>query len=112
MSSHYDRDNIFAKILRGEAPCNKVYEDDNVLAFHDIRPLAPVHVLVIPKGEYVSFDDFAASGCNLAEFFSTVRKIAHMLDLHKSGYRLTTNHGPAAGQEVFHFHVHITGYKK
>ncbi|QJC27687.1 putative HIT-like protein [Anaplasma platys] len=109
---HYDKDNVFAKILRGEAPCNKVYEDDNLLAFHDIRPAAPVHVLVVPKGEYVSFDDFACSDYDLSEFFKTVRKIAHMLDLHTSGYRLVTNHGSTAGQEVFHFHVHIMGYRK
>lgn len=111
MSSNYDDTNVFAKILRGELPCDKVYEDDNLLAFHDVKPVTPVHVLVIPKGKYVSFDDFACSDYDLSEFFRTVRKIAHILGLH-TGYRLVTNHGRSAGQEVFHFHVHIMGYGK
>ncbi|MDB1135097.1 histidine triad nucleotide-binding protein [Candidatus Anaplasma sp. TIGMIC] len=108
----YDRNNIFAKILRGELPCNKVYEDDCVLAFHDIRPEAPVHVLVIPKGEYVSFDDFVRSDYDISAFFKTVGHIAHKLGLRMGGYRLVTNHGAAAGQVVYHFHVHILGYQK
>ncbi|AGR78931.1 HIT-like protein [Anaplasma phagocytophilum] len=108
--SLYDNDNVFAKILRGELPCTKVYEDDNVLAFHDIKPEAPVHVLVIPKGKFVSFDDFVESGYDVSEFFKTVGKIARQFNLHTGGYRLVTNHGKSAGQIVHHFHVHILGY--
>lgn len=116
----YDTNNIFAKILRGEEPCQKVYEDENVLAFHDIHPNAPVHVLVIPKGEYISFDDFAANDDTtettkvfmVAHFFQTIRKIAHQLGLEKDGYRIIANTGQEAGQIVPHFHVHILGKKK
>jgi len=107
----YDKKNIFAKILRGEIPSNKVYEDEFTLAFHDISPAAPVHVLVLPKGDYFSFDDFCANagGERVANFFGTVRAVAHMLDLADSGYRLITNHGADASQSVPHFHVHIIG---
>lgn len=107
----YDQNNIFAKILRGEIPCNKAYEDDAVLAFHDISPAAPVHVLVVPKGEYVSFHDFAVkTGADaVATFFSRVQHIAHALGVAESGYRLITNHGVDASQSVPHFHVHILG---
>ena len=109
-SPTYDRNNVFAKILRGELPCKKVYEDDLVLAFHDINPEAPVHVLVIPKGEFVSFDDFASSDYDIAKFFKVVREVAHKLGLDVGGYRIVTNHGRSAGQVVYHFHVHILGY--
>lgn len=107
----YDTSNIFAKILRGEIPCKKVYEDEHVLAFEDIRPAAPVHVLVVPKAEYSSLDDFASSAPPqiVAAFFSSVQKVAAQLGLSKDGYRLITNHGAKAGQTVFHFHVHILG---
>jgi diadenosine tetraphosphate (Ap4A) HIT family hydrolase len=107
----YDAQNIFAKILRGEIPCKKVYEDDFALAFEDIQPAAPVHVLVIPKGDYASFDDFAARAPAEAmkEFFAAVQKIAAQLGLPENGYRLITNHGPDASQSVPHFHVHILG---
>lgn len=107
----YDRDNIFARILRGEIPCQKVYEDEGALAFRDISPAAPVHVLVIPKGEYVSFDDFTATaGADaVGRFFATVRHIAGELGVAESGYRLITNHGADASQTVPHFHVHILG---
>jgi diadenosine tetraphosphate (Ap4A) HIT family hydrolase len=105
----YDPDNVFAKILRGEIPCNKVYEDEHVLAFHDINPQAPVHVLVIPKGEHISMDDFAesASDQEIAGFFRTVARIARDLGVAEKGYRVLANHGRDGGQEVPHFHLHI-----
>jgi histidine triad (HIT) family protein len=107
----YDRANIFAKILRGEAPCTKVYEDEFALAFDNIHPAAPVHVLVVPKGEYVSNADFCASAPAelIAGFWRAVGKTAAALDLDEPGYRLVANHGPDANQVVFHFHVHIIG---
>jgi len=107
----YDDQNIFAKILRGEIPNRTVYEDDAALAFHDIAPQAPVHVLVIPKGAYVSAVDFAlrASDSEIAGFWRAVGKVAATLGLEQSGYRLLANHGIHAGQEVPHFHVHIFG---
>jgi histidine triad (HIT) family protein len=107
----YDRDNIFAKILRGEIPCRKVYEDEHALAFHDINPLAPVHVLVIPKGDYVSMDDFtrAAAADQVAGFFRAVGETARTLGLAKNGYRFLANTGADGRQEVPHFHVHIFG---
>ena len=107
----YDESNIFAKILRGEIPCNKVYEDDWALAFHDINPLAPVHILVIPKGPYVSWDDFSAKGSDaeLAGFARAVGKVARDQQLEVQGYRLLANAGKRAGQEVPHLHVHIFG---
>ena len=109
----YDRNNVFARILRGELPCRKVYEDEFALAFHDIRPLAPVHVLVVPKGEYVSNADFASSAPAelVAGFWRAVGKVAQQLGLDSPGYRLVANHGPMSGQSVFHFHVHIFGGK-
>jgi len=105
----YDRNNVFAKILRGELPCKKVYEDEFALAFHDIRPLTPVHVLVIPKGEYVSFIDFAASAQAqfAAGFWRAVGATAKQLGLDANGYRIVANSGADAHQIVFHFHVHI-----
>lgn len=105
----YDQNNIFAKILRGEIPCDKVYEDDYALAFHDIAPQAPTHVLVIPKGQYVSSDDFAAtaSDAEIAGFMRAVAKVARDLGAVKDGYRILANHGRDAHQEVPHFHMHI-----
>jgi histidine triad (HIT) family protein len=107
----YDPNNVFARILRGEIPCRKVYEDEFALAFHDINPQAPVHVLVIPKGAYVSFADFSAkaSEAEIAGFFRAVGAVARALGLESEGYRLLANMGPASGQEVPHFHVHIFG---
>ena len=107
----YDESNIFAKILRGELPCKKVYEDEHALAFHDINPLAPVHILVIPKGPYVSWDDFAAkaSDAELAGFVRAVGNVAREQQLEVQGYRLVANIGKRAGQEVAHLHVHIFG---
>ena len=111
MPPSYDRNNIFAKILRGEAPCTKVYEDEFALAFKNIHPAAPVHVLVVPKGEYVSNADFCASAPDalIAGFWRAVGRTAAALGLDESGYRLVANHGADANQVVFHFHVHIIG---
>ncbi|UCH75587.1 MAG: histidine triad nucleotide-binding protein [Rhodospirillales bacterium] len=105
----YDDSNVFAKILRGEVPCRKVYEDDWALAFHDIDPQAPVHLLVIPKGQYSSSDDFAANatGEEIIGFFRAVGKVARDLELVEPGYRILSNCGPDAHQEVMHFHMHI-----
>lgn len=107
----YDPGNIFAKILRGELPCNKVHEDEFSLAFHDIRPQAPVHVLVIPKGPYVSWDDFTASApdAEIAGFMRSVGQVTRMLELDRPGYRLMVNMGGHGHQEVPHLHVHIFG---
>ncbi|APR98762.1 HIT domain-containing protein [Wolbachia endosymbiont of Folsomia candida] len=110
----YDSNNIFAQILRGELPSEKVHEDEDVLAFHDKYPDAPVHILVIPKGQYISYDDFIlkAPEKEVLSFFKTVREIAHKYNLEKTGYRLVTNHGENGEQVVPHFHVHILGGKK
>lgn len=109
----YKIDNLFAKIINSEIPCNKVYEDDEVLAFHDIYPKAPVHILIVPKTQHTSFDDFIlADAKTVKNFFSKVRHVAHIADLQESGYRLITNHGNDANQTVKHFHVHILGKKK
>jgi histidine triad (HIT) family protein len=107
----YDEGNIFARILRGEIPSNKVYEDEHVLAFHDINPLSPTHILVIPKGAYVSWDDFSARASDeeIGAFVRAVGKIARDEGLVESGYRLLANTGLNSGQEVPHLHVHIFG---
>lgn len=107
--SGYDDDNIFARILRGEIPCDKVYEDDFALAFHDIAPQAPTHVLVIPKGRWVSNDDFTAraSDAEIVGFWRAVGAVARQLGADGPGYRILANHGPDSHQEVPHFHVHI-----
>ena len=107
----YDPQNIFARILRGEIPCKRVHEDAFALAFHDINPQAPVHVLVIPKGAYVSAADFHAEGATdeIAGFWRAVGAVTKLLGLEAPGYRLLANMGPDSGQEVPHFHVHIFG---
>jgi diadenosine tetraphosphate (Ap4A) HIT family hydrolase len=107
----YDDSNIFARILRGEIPCKKVYEDDWSLAFHDINAQAPTHVLVIPKGPYCSWADFAAGGseAEITGFVRAVGRIAKDLGLEAPGYRLLANMGADGGQEVPHFHVHLFG---
>jgi histidine triad (HIT) family protein len=107
----YDDDNIFAKILRGDVPCKKVYEDEHALAFHDIYPLAPYHVLVIPKGAYVSWDDFSAkaSEAEIAGFVRAVGHVAREAGMVEQGYRLLANIGKRSGQEVAHLHVHVFG---
>jgi diadenosine tetraphosphate (Ap4A) HIT family hydrolase len=105
----YDESNVFARILRGEIPCKKVYEDEFALAFHDVRPLAPVHVLVVPKGPYVSLDDLTerAPVDFVGGFFRAVGETARTLGIVESGYRMLANIGYDAHQEVMHFHVHL-----
>ena len=105
----YDDQNIFAKILRGEIPNKTVYEDEWALAFHDINPQAPLHVLVIPKGPYVSWDDFSAkaSAEEIAGFIRAVGNVAREAGLVEPGYRLLANIGGDAHQEVPHLHVHV-----
>ena len=107
----YDSANVFARILRGELPCTKVYEDEYALAFKDIAPQAPVHVLVIPKTQHVSFADFAAGAPSetVAGFFAAVARVARDLGLEEPGYRMLANVGHHAHQEVPHFHVHLFG---
>ncbi len=110
----YDDSNIFAKILRGEIPCNKVYEDDHALAFHDINPQARTHVLVIPKGPYVSMADFSANAPDdlIVGFIRAVGVTARQLGLEDPGFRVLANHGPDSHQEVPHLHIHIFGGQK
>lgn len=105
----YDPDNIFAKILRGEIPSRRVYEDEFALAFHDIKPAAPHHILVIPKGPYVSWDDFSAkaSDAEIAGFVRAIGAVAREAGMVAEGYRLLANIGLQSGQEVPHLHVHI-----
>ena len=107
----YDESNIFARILRGEIPAKRVYEDEFALAFHDINPQAPTHILVIPKGAWVSWDDFSERGseAEIAGFIRAVGKVARDAGLVASGYRLLANVGANSGQEVPHLHVHIFG---
>ena len=110
----YDRGNIFAMILNGDIPCDKIYEDEFALAFNDINPQAPVHALVIPKGEYVSMADFSANASEklVAGFFRAVGETARALKLEEGGYRLIANTGDNAHQEVPHLHFHILSGKK
>ncbi|MDB5661686.1 MAG: histidine triad protein [Sphingomonas bacterium] len=105
----YDDGNIFARILRGEIPSKTVYEDEHALAFHDINPQAPTHILVIPKGAYVSWDDFSARAADaeIAGFVRAVGHVARAAGLVAPGYRLLANTGGDAHQEVPHLHVHI-----
>ncbi|HEX8467326.1 MAG TPA: histidine triad nucleotide-binding protein [Allosphingosinicella sp.] len=105
----YDHSNVFARILRGEIPSKSVFEDEHALAFHDIAPAAPVHILVIPKGAYVSWDDFSERGSaeEIAGFVRAVGKVAREQGLVEPGYRLLANVGMNSGQEVPHLHVHI-----
>lgn len=107
----YDPDNIFARILRGELPCKKIYEDDHALAFYDIRPQTPVHALVIPKGAYVSVTDFAAkaSDVEIAALIRALGKVAALVGVESPGYRVLANIGEDGGQEVPHLHFHIFG---
>lgn len=109
----YNSDNIFAKILRGDIPCKKVFENEWVLAFHDIAPKAPAHIIVIPKQPYVSFIDFSknASTEEIAAVMRSTGQVAAALNLEESGYRVITNAGQNAGQEVPHFHLHVLGGK-
>ncbi len=107
----YDNNNVFAKILRGEIPCKKVHEDEHTLAFHDINPQAPVHVLVIPKGAYVSMEDFSAqaSPAEQAAFIRAIGLVARQMGVVDGGYRVLANHGRDGHQEVPHLHMHIFG---
>lgn len=110
----YDDQNIFAKILRGEIPNRTVYEDEWALAFHDINPQAPIHILVIPKGPYVSWDDFSAnaSEAEIAGFIRAVGHVAREQGLVAPGYRLLANAGLDSHQEVPHLHVHLFGGRR
>ena len=105
----YDKENIFAKILRGEISCDKVYEDEYTLAFRDINPQAPVHVLVIPKGPYINTDDFSAkaSDAEIVGYTRAVGQVGRELGIVDMGFRFLANNGPNAHQEVPHFHTHI-----
>lgn len=107
----YDDQNVFAKILRGEIPSQRVYEDEHAVAFHDIAPVAPVHILVVPRGPYVSWDDFGerASEAEIAGFVRAVGRVARDHGLVAPGYRLLANIGGDGGQEVPHLHVHLFG---
>ena len=111
---NYDKSNIFAKILRGEIPCKKVYENDHVLAFHDINPQKKVHVLVIPKGEYIDLDDFnnKASDKEIVELSKALTYVSNLLGAKDKGYRALTNIGDDGGQEVPHLHYHIFAGEK
>jgi diadenosine tetraphosphate (Ap4A) HIT family hydrolase len=110
----YDLQNIFARILRGEIPCRRVHEDAHALAFHDINPLTPTHILVIPKGPYVSAADFHATAPDaaIAGFWRAVALVAKAAGLEENGYRILSNMGQDAGQEVPHFHVHLFGGRR
>ncbi len=105
----YDTGNVFARILRGEIPCTKVYEDDDVLAFKDVNPQTPVHILVVPKGAYASLDDFSeqASDREIAALMRAAGRIAREQGVVDSGYRILANHGRDGHQEVPHFHLHL-----
>lgn len=107
--SAYDDGNVFARIIRGEIPCDKVAESAHSLAFRDIDPQTPTHVLVIPKGAYVSSDDFSAqaSDAEIADFFRLLGQVARTLGAVEPGYRIVANHGADAHQEVPHFHMHV-----
>ena len=107
----YDYENIFAKILIGEIPCTKVFESDHALAFEDINPLAPIHILIIPKGPYISMVDFSAmaSDVEIVDFNRAVGEVAKLKGLAKTGYRTLANHGTDARQDVLHYHVHLLG---
>ncbi|MBW8309147.1 MAG: histidine triad nucleotide-binding protein [Candidatus Paracaedibacteraceae bacterium] len=110
----YDVNNIFARILRQEIPCNKVFEDEKVLAFHDVYPKAPIHILIIPKGEYINFHDFhqKADPETITHLYKKVTDIIEQFGLQKPGYRLITNCGLNGGQEVPHYHIHLVGGDK
>ncbi len=109
----YDKNNIFAQIIGNSAPADIIYEDENILAFRDINPAAPVHVIVIPKKEYIDYSDFIrkATSEEIKNYFMTLAHIAELLGLKDDGYRLVTNQGFKSGQTIFHFHFHIIGGK-
>ncbi|MDC0864853.1 histidine triad nucleotide-binding protein [Rickettsiaceae bacterium] len=103
----YDKNNIFAKVISGEIPSEKLYEDDSIIAIKDINPATPIHILVIPKGAYRDFSDFSqnASSDEVSHYFKTISNIAK--DNGADEYRIVSNNGESAGQSVFHFHTHI-----
>ncbi|MGI4775892.1 MAG: HIT domain-containing protein [Janthinobacterium lividum] len=105
----YDKNNIIAKITRGEIPARKIYEDDTILAVHDINPVAPIHILVFPKAEYTNFDDFVkrAQEKEISNYFIKINDIAQKLEVTKGSYRIVSNIGARSGQTIFHFHTHI-----
>lgn len=109
MNLKYDNQNVFAKIIDGKIPANKIYEDDKVLCFEDAHKNAEIHWLIIPKGDYTCFDDFVAKATveEVSNFFKTIRKIASDHGLSEKGYKLVTNNGVGASQSVFHFHIHL-----
>ena len=110
----YDKNNIFSKILRGEIPCKKVYENEQVLAFHDVNPQKKIHILVIPKGEYIDLDDFnkKASEKEIIALNKATTHVANLLATKDKGYRALTNIGSDGGQEVPHLHFHIFAGEK
>lgn len=110
----YDTENIFARIIRGEIPCDKVYENDHALAFRDVNPQAPVHVLIVPKGAYVSSSDFSdsASEAEIAGFMRAIAEVARREGVIADGYRLISNAGANGHQEVMHFHMHLLGGRR
>jgi len=105
----YDPNNIFAKILRKEIPCNAVLETEHSLAFHDVSPQAPHHILIIPKGAYISFTDFSekAPAEEITDFTRAIGEVARSLGVEADGYRILSNIGQNGGQEVPHYHVHL-----
>ena len=107
----YDNNNIFAKILRGEIPCKAIDEDEYTLSFADINPQAPVHILVIPKGAYTDWSDFAANakGEEISAFFKAISRVAKLTGISETGYRVISNIGPDSHQEVPHLHMHVLG---
>ena len=110
----YDKNNIFAKILRGEIPCKKIYENDHVLSFHDINPQKKIHALIITKGEYIDLDDFnkTATEKEIIEFHKAISYVSSLLGATKKGYRVLSNIGLDGGQEVPHLHFHIFAGEK
>lgn len=113
MQKKYDNNNVFYKIIHKGLPATIVYEDEKILAFNDISPKAPIHILIVPKGEFICFDDFVerTSVEEVANFFKTVQKIAKDNGLSDTAYRIVANCGEEAGQIVPHFHIHLMGYK-
>ena len=107
----YDKNNIFAKIIRGEIPCDKVYEDENCLFFYDINPVVKIHVLGVPKTPCIDFFDFVSKNEKniVSDFFKKINLVIEKLGIKNDGYRLVSNSGAHGGQEVPHFHIHILG---
>ena len=111
MTTYYDFKNVFAKILRGEIPCQKIYEDEFCLAFHDISPIAPTHALIIPKSAYINMYDFneKANAVEIVGFYKGINKVIKLLNLNENGFRVVSNCGSHGEQAVPHYHLHILG---